>query len=176
MTKARITPSAVVAERMAAAARDFVDSLDERQRKVAQWPFPSDDERYRWYYTPTDHGGLPLSQMRPGQQRLALKLVASGLSRPAYVTVSTIIGLENVLDELEGWTADWNRERGRDPGLYYLRIFGEPRADGQWSWRFGGHHVSINHLVIDGEVRGMTPLFFCSDPAPFPLLGPHPLR
>ena len=22
-----------------------------------------------------------------------------------------------------------------------------------WSWRFGGHHVSIHHVVVDGEVR-----------------------
>jgi hypothetical protein len=32
----------------------------------------------------------------------------------------------------------WGRERGRDPQLYRLRIFGDPRVDGTWSWRFGG--------------------------------------
>ena len=124
-----------------------------QQRELAAWPFPSDDERRRWFYTPTDHGGLPLSAMRPAQQRLAFRLVAAGLSRPGYVTVATIIGLENVLDELEGWTAQFERERGRDPGLYYLRVFGEPSGDGPWSWRFGGHHVSINHLIVDGAVE-----------------------
>jgi hypothetical protein len=105
-----------------------------------------------------------------------MRLVATGLSKPGYVTVSTIMGLENVLDELEGWTASWGRERGRDPGRYYLRVFGDPTGDPAWSWRFGGHHISINHLVVDGEVQASTPCFLGADPAAAPLLGPHPLR
>lgn len=165
-----------VAARMGEAAAEFLASLDPQQRTLAAWPFPADEERHLWFYTPTDHGGLPLAAMRSGQQRLALKLVASGLSRPGYVTVSAIMGLENVLDELEGWVATFERERGRDPGLYYLRVFGDPTTDAAWSWRFGGHHVSINHVIIDGEVQASTPCFLGADPASSPLLGPHPLR
>jgi hypothetical protein len=165
-----------IASRMAGAAKAFVDSLEADQRALAAWPFPSDDERHRWFYTPTDHGGVTMGSLRPAQQQLAMRLVASGLSRPGYVTVATIIGLENVLDELEGWSAGWGRERGRDPGLYYVRVFGDPGAGEPWSWRFGGHHVSIHHLVVDGEVRASTPLFFGADPASSPLLGPHALR
>lgn len=169
-------PSTEIVRRMADAAAAFLAALDDPQRELAAWPFPSDDERRRWFYTPTDHGGLPLGVMRPAQQRLAFQLLAAGLSRPGYVTVSTIIGLENVLDELEGWTADFERERGRDPGLYYLRVFGEPSANGTWSWRFGGHHVSLNNLIVDGQLEAWTPLFLGADPASSPLLGPHPLR
>ena len=165
-----------IAKRMADAAAAFLQSLDPAQRELAAWPFPADDERRRWFYTPTDHGGLPLSSMRPAQQRRAFQLVAAGLSRPGYVTVATIIGLENVLDEQEGWAAQFDRERGRDPGLYYLRVFGEPSTTGTWSWRFGGHHVSLNHLIVDGRLEAWTPLFLGADPASSPLLGPHPLR
>ena len=50
---------------MAAAAAAFVASLDEAQRHVACRPFADTFERRRWYYTPTDHGGLPLAAMRP---------------------------------------------------------------------------------------------------------------
>ena len=65
----------------------------------------------------------------PPQQRLALRLVASGLSRAGYVTSSTIMGLENVLDQLEGCTAQFDRpHRGRDPVLYYVRVFGDPAS------------------------------------------------
>jgi hypothetical protein len=172
------TPMATsrTAERMRDAAREFVESLEPAQRALAQWPFPSDEERVRWYYTPTDHGGLALSQMRPAQQQLAFKLLATGLSRPGYVTAATIIGLENVLDELEGWNRFWGRERGRDPGLYFVGIFGEPRAESAWSWRFGGHHLSIHHLVVDGVVKSSTPLFFGADPASSPMLGGTELR
>ena len=161
---------------MADAASALMATLDARQREAAVWPFPADDERRLWFYTPTDHGGVTLADLAPPQQRLALQLVASGLSRAGYVTVATIMGLENVLDEAEGWTGMFpGRTRGRDPARYYLRVFGDP-ASGTWSWRFGGHHVSIHHTVVDGEARSCTPSFMGADPASSPLLGPHPLR
>ena len=165
-----------LATAMAAAAGGFLASLDPDELSLAAWPFPADDERRRWFYTPTDHGGVALGHLRPAQQQLGLKLVAAGLSRPGYVTVATIMGLDNVLDELEGWVATWGHERGRDPSRYYLRVFGDPAADRTWAWRFGGHHVSINHTVVDGRLEGVTPCFLGADPASSPLLGPHPLR
>ncbi len=161
---------------MTEAATHFVDSLTDAQRPTALWEFTDHGERTRWFYTPTDHGGLPLSAMGPAQQRLALQLVASGLSRAGYVTVCTIMGLDNILDEREGWFARWGRERGRDPGLYYLRIFGNPTGGGPWSWRFGGHHVSVQHTIVNNEIAGSTPNFLGADPASSPLLGPHLLR
>lgn len=164
-----------LAARMADAAQAWLGGLDDDQRARAAWPWPSDGERHRWYYTPTDHGGLPLTGMRPAQQGLAMRLVATGLSRAGYVTAATIMSLENILDHLEDWQVDWGRERGRDPQLYWLSVFGEP-GDGPWSWRFGGHHVSIHHVVADGQVAASTPCFLGADPASSPLLGPHPLR
>ena len=50
-----------------------------------------------------------------------MRLVATGLSTPGYVTVATTMGLENVFDHAEGFVTLFDRERGRDPGLYYLR-------------------------------------------------------
>ena len=154
-----------------------------RARRSGPWPAAarradagSDAERRRWFYTPTDHGGLTLGAQRQAQQRLAYQLVASGLSVAGYNTVATIVGLDNVLDQVEGWRVDWGRERGRDPLMYYLRVFGEPGGAGPWGWRFGGHHVSLNNLVVDGVVRATTPCFFGADPASSPLLGPAPLR
>ena len=163
------------AERMAEAAQALLDSLSAEQRRRAQWDFPSDEERRRWFYTPTDHGGLTLGEMRPIQQQLTMRLLATGLSRAGYVTAATIMGLENVLDELEAWRASFGHERGRDPARYYLRVFGAPGAD-RWSWRFGGHHVSVHHTVVGGELRAFTPCFLGADPASSPLLGPHQLR
>ena len=161
---------------MAERAMAFIESLDAAQRAVAVHRFDDGVERQRWFYTPTDHGGVPLSALRPAQQRLVFQLLATGMSRAGYVTVSTIVGLDNVLDAVEGFVATWGRERGRDPGLYYLRIFGDPAGSDPWAWRFGGHHVSINHTIVDGEVVGSTPNFLGADPASAPLLGPHPLR
>lgn len=168
-------PARAVARRMAEAAAEWLATLDAGRRRVAVGAVPADDpadaERRRWFYTPTDHGGLTFHAQRPAQQRAAMRLVASGLSAPAYVTVATVIGLENVLDHTEGFVARFDRERGRDPGLYYLRVFGEPGERGTWGWRFGGHHVSLNNLVVDGAVVATTPCFLGADPASSPLLG-----
>ena len=177
----RASAAAGVATRMAEAATAWLAALNPDQRAVATRPAPgaeaeSEAERQRWFYTPTDHGGLTLGAQTPAQQRLAHQLVASGLSGPGYVTVATIIGLENILDHAEGWVADWERERGRDPELYYLRVFGRPGGPEPWGWRFGGHHVSLNNLIAGGQVRAMTPCFLGADPAVSPLLGPEPLR
>ena len=165
---------------MAEAASAWVDGLDAEQRATGVWEWPgskaADAERVRWYYTPTDHGGLTLHQQRPHQQRAAMRLLSTGLSEAAYVTASTIMGLENVLDRTEGFTAAFGRDRGRDPAMYYLRVFGDPTGDGPWSWRFGGHHVSVHHLVLDGEAAAGSPCFLGVDPAVSPLLGGRELR
>jgi hypothetical protein len=100
-----------------------------------------------------------------------MRLVATGLSTPGYVTVATTMGLENVLDHTEGFVTRFDRERGRDPGMYYLRVFGEPGGAAPWGWRFGGHHVSRNNLVVDGALVATTPCFLGADPAVSPLLG-----
>ncbi|WP_202919315.1 DUF3500 domain-containing protein [Saccharothrix deserti] len=155
-------------------ATDFLDSLTPELHARALWA-PLDDatveaERVRWFYTPTDHGGVPLRELSPRQQSLAMQLLAGGLTRQAYVTACTVMGLENVLDEVDGWQADWGRERGRDPGLYWVRIFGRPGEPSR-GWRFGGHHLSVNLLIRDGRIAAATPSFLGADPASSPLLA-----
>jgi hypothetical protein len=100
-----------------------------------------------------------------------MALLATGTSPPAFHTAATIMGLENVLDCVEGFTVMFDRERGRDPGLYYLRVFGDPAGTEPWGWRLGGHHISVSHLVVDGRVVASTPSFFGANPASAPLMG-----
>ena len=165
--------TARTAQQMAEAAIMLLESLDSTQRSVASRPFPDDEERRLWFYTPTDHGGLPLVAMTAAQHRNVHRLVATGLSKAGYVTAAAIIGMENILDRFDDWQAKLDRERGRDPLLYYISIFGEPGSDGLWGWRFGGHHVSLHFMIAAGEVVASTPSFFGADPADAPLLGPH---
>jgi hypothetical protein len=150
-------------------ASALLGSCDSQQRTMLLFSW-DDADRTRWFYTPTDHGGLPLNEQRPTQQRLTMRLVAEGLSGAAYNTVAAVIGIENILDRIEHWQRDWGRERGRDPGLYWLRFFGEPGAD-RWGWRFGGHHVSLNYVIVNGRLVSATPCFIGADPARSPLLG-----
>ena len=95
---------------MAEAAAAWLGSLNDEQRATAHGVVPAHDgnadaERRRWFYTPTDHGGLTMHQQAPAQQRAAMKLVATGLSLAGYVTVATTMGLENVLDRMEEFVA-----------------------------------------------------------------------
>jgi Protein of unknown function (DUF3500) len=170
-----LTARREVADRMAEAAHAWLDTLDAEQRRIAQGAVPSDaasdNERRRWFYTPTDHGGLTVHQQQPAEQRAAMRLISTGVSPSAFVTVATIMGLENVLDYIEGFVTRFDRARGRDPAMYYLRVFGNPSNRGLWGWRFGGHHVSLNNLVVDGVLVATTPCFLGANPATSPLLG-----
>jgi hypothetical protein len=153
----------------ALALLDAVD--DDRLRR----PF-DDAERTTWFYTPTDHGGVPLGALTPTQQQLVFKLLASALTPSAYATACTIMTLDDILDGREGWRTNvLGRERFRDPGLYFVSIFGEP-ASGTWAWSFGGHHVSIHRTFVDGALVASTPSFFGANPAETRLLGGHLLR
>ena len=77
-----VTARREVADRMAEAARAWLETLDAEQRRIGQGAVPSDaasdNERRRWFYTPTDHGGLTVHQQRPAQQRAAMRLVRLG--------------------------------------------------------------------------------------------------
>jgi Protein of unknown function (DUF3500) len=168
-----------VLDRMAAAAAGWLASLQPAQRAKASYPFPATEERTRWYYTPNEQGGLPLAEMGPVQQRLAHRLTASGLSEGGYAAASTIMGLENALDAVEGWRRRYpgraGPNRGRDPLLYFVSVFGEPGA-GSWGWRVGGHHVALNYTVVDGRHLSASPLFLGANPATTRLVGPNVVR
>jgi Protein of unknown function (DUF3500) len=168
-----------VVRRMAEAATDWLASLAPPQRAKAAHGFPESRERTRWHYTPTEQGGLPLAEMDPVQQRLAHRLIASGLSHAGYVAVCTVMGLENVLDAVEGWRHGYPGRaapsRYRDPQLYWLTVFGDP-ASGTWGWRAGGHHVAVNQTIVGGRRLAVGPLFLGANPATSPLVGSGVLR
>jgi hypothetical protein len=162
-----------VVEQMSDAVTNFLETLNAEQRRLAVMDFDDQAERTSWFYTPIPRRGLPLTQMTRRQQRLAHKVVATGLSRAGYVTASTIMGLEVTLDAKE----DWRRtEPGRDPLLFYLSIFGEPHPQTPWGWRFEGHHISLNYTIVGGQIVAPTPTFFGANPAEAPLGGVATLR
>jgi hypothetical protein len=166
-------------DRMGTAAADWLASLGADQRRKAAYDFPADHERTLWYYTPTERGGLPLEEMDPVQRRLAHRLIAGGLSAPGYNTAATIMGLENILDAKEGFLLPYpgrpTPNRGREPQLYFVSVFGEPGSK-NWGWRVGGHHLCVSYTIVDGMIASPTPLFFGANPAESHLVGPGLLR
>src|SRR5512147_401856 len=100
----RLTDDAVrvptVARRMGDAARRWLDSLTDAQRKLALFPFAT-DERYVWDYRPVPHRGLALQEMNEPQRAAAGALLDAGLSGRGAGDARAIMTLEPVLGEIE---------------------------------------------------------------------------
>ena len=171
----------LTAERMTEAASDFLAALDEDQRKLASLSFDDEAERQTWHYTPIERAGLTLNEMRPQQRRRAMRLMGSGLSSGGFVTASTIIGLEATLEGQDDWPSrPYAATRPdvpfRDPGMYYVAVFGEPGGDAPWGWRVGGHHVALQYTIAGGRFVSPTPTFFGAHPAEAKQVGAQVLR
>jgi uncharacterized protein DUF3500 len=149
-----------VASDMATAARALLSSLGDQQRAAASFEVSS-DERFNWHYVPRARKGLPLKQMSGAQRSLAQRLLQTALSPRGYLTATQIVELEQVLREIEG-------DSLRDPGLYFVSIFGAPGAEGAWGWRFEGHHLSLNVTIVGGRLVSGSPSFYGANPARVP--------
>ena len=159
--------------RMGEAADNFLACLTPDQKVKAACPFSEEERRTFWHYTPIIRDGLTLEEMEFQQRRLAHKLVATGVSRTGYAAVSAIIGLETTLDMYEGWgSGKWQR----NPGNYYMSVFGTPGTVEPWGWKFEGHHVSLNYTIVNGQIVSPTPTFFGANPADAALNGVSALR
>ena len=139
---------------------EFIEGLDKDQKVRITYPI-DDVYRERWHYLPAAswvRPGISLKEMSDKQKQLAHKLLQYYLSESGYDKTLQIIDLENVLAELE------NDNIRRDPEKYFISIYGDPKDDLVWSWRFEGHHVSLHFTTVDGEIS-MSPRFFGANPA-----------
>jgi hypothetical protein len=145
------------------AAVRFLNSLSPSLRAKALLPFEA-EERFNWHYIPRARKGVSFKDMTPEQRSAALTLVRSALSAKGYEKTTAIIALETILGELE-------RNRSRDPELYYMTIFGSPSMKQPWGWRLEGHHLSLNFTAVTNELVAATPAFLGAHPATIPF-GP----
>jgi hypothetical protein len=163
-------PGRAALDRTTAAAAAFLERLDTAHAHVAHLDFGDDDPaRHDWHYIPRKRAGLALVDMTAPEAKAAYDLLATGLALPAFAAASTIVALEDVLDEIESKAGPrrFSSERrpwGRHRADYSVTVFGAVGDAAPWGWRFEGHHVSINVTVVDGEVAA-TPQFLGSNPA-----------
>ncbi len=142
----------------AAAASQFLDSLDPAQRTKASMPLDAAD-RENFRYTPQENrSGLPLKEMTDGQREAAIKLLESALSEKGKLKVTQIMSLESILAETD------KRIGFRDSNKYFVSIFGTPGDPKGWGWRFEGHHVSLSFTLVEGKKVSLTPSFLGSNP------------
>lgn len=154
-----ISGAQVPAAKQADLAAELLATLTDAQRNEALHPWGS-DERTEWTYFPWGHSGLPLSDMAVPQREKALALLAAGLSDDGYKKAQQVMALEAAEAEKGFISRLWT-----DGLAYYTTVFGEPGPEEPWSWRFEGHHLSVNMTSADGAVLSGTPYFIGADPA-----------
>ena len=133
-------------------------SLSEEQQALFHFPWTA-DERLQWEYRPSPHHGLPLSAMGEGQQQQAVGLLDSALSARGAQTARQIIALE-----ADAIRANWFARLWVDPEAYFVSLFGDPAGADPWSWRFEGHHLSLNMTVQGNQIIAATPYFIGANP------------
>lgn len=159
---ARITDSRA---RMASAAEAFLQTLSPIQLRKAQYSF-KDSERLRWSNEPQDlypsRVGLPVDEMTQPQKLALHHLLQQVLSEQGYLKALNVM-------RLDGWLhqkAD-DVKNNEGSGKYWFALFGQPDTARAWSWRFEGHHLSLNFTSTPTGIS-CTPMFFGADPAIFP--------
>ena len=158
------------ASAMSTAAQKWLDSLSAEQRGRAAFTFDS-EERLRWHFIPNEQfarKGVNFKEMSEPQRALAHTLIKTGLSARGYLTATSIMELENVLQQVEGP----QRRFPRDPEMYWVTVFGTPGDKQAWGWRFEGHHISVRWDVAGGSMTASSPAFFGSNPAEVRIEGP----
>jgi hypothetical protein len=143
------------AQRIADQANRFLSLLDDSQRKLVLIAFDAAN-RLDWHYIPRSRSGLSLGDMKPAQAEAARSLFATVLNDQGLKLLDGVRLVEGVLREQQG---SW-----RDPGRYYLSVFGTPGRF-PWGWRFEGHHLSLNVALPAAGHVAVTPFFAGAHPA-----------
>ena len=152
---------------MVSTAKAWLASLNGNQLPHAKFKLDSPDYE-TWHFVPDNNfvtqrgysrNGVTYKDMTPEQRSLADALLAASLSRAGFVSVKTIMSLEEVLRIQESDTVG-----RRDVNVYHVSIFGEPSTEGDWAWRFEGHHVSLHFLMRDGKLVSTSPTFLGANP------------
>ncbi|MDR3715032.1 MAG: DUF3500 domain-containing protein [Puia sp.] len=150
------------AQDLVKAAGRFISLLDSTQRIRALYPFDT-EERYGFHYFPIDNRkGIPMDQLNTTQTAAAMYLIKTCLTEGTVKKIKEIMQLEKVLIEIEHRKPE---DHFRDPGKYFLAVFGIPGDRTVWGWRLEGHHVSFNFSADNKQLVAGTPGFLGANPA-----------
>jgi hypothetical protein len=164
--------------RMVAAAQAFLLTLDAGQRVKANIDLNL-KTRTVWSNLPsgatlqsgaTERNGLKLADMTPPQEKAALALVATALSRDGFQKAMAIVDADQVLEQRSAPTRPAAGRPRFGRGEYYVAILGAPSATDKWMLQFGGHHLAINVTLADRE-NVLTPTHTGVQPATYSVEG-----
>ena len=177
-TPLRTGPSADATSRAVAAAEAFLATLDPAQRAKANVDF-NDKTRTIWSNLPvgttmqvgaTERNGLRLGEMTPAQEKAALALVATTLSREGYQKAMEVTDADEVLEVRSAPTRKPGAPIRFGRAFYYVAILGKPSTTDRWMLQYGGHHLAIN-VIFAGRENVLTPTHTGAQPATYTLNG-----
>jgi hypothetical protein len=152
-------------EDLAAAANNFIESLDDQLRREAALPF-DDPERSQWTNLPRqpNDGGVCLGRLNEAQIQKVCQLMASLFSREGYDKICQIM-----------WGDDQLLNNGRpQPGFgtdeYAVMVFGKPSPIEPWAFQLDGHHLGVN-VTVHGDEIFLSPSFVGAQPEEFSIAG-----
>lgn len=153
----------------AAAANRFLATLDQAGREEALLP-PDSPLKSNWSNLPAgildfERNGARVGDMTAEQRTAMHAFLSTAMSPFGAELVEGVMAAEGILSRSPraarfAWSSD----------NYWLAFFGEPSAEDDWSWQFGGHHLAVNVAVRDG-VLSMSPTFIGIEPANFEMNG-----
>lgn len=143
-------------------ANELLKSL--RPDQVEKMSRPWDDkERVNWDFVPKEYrAGVTVGSLNDSQKEKFYRLVLATGGEKTLDRVKSISFLESILRGVEG------RKEGdqyRDPGKYFVQLFGAGHLDKIWGWKIEGHHLCLNYVLEKNKVISATPSVLGSNPA-----------
>ena len=133
-----------------AAAKLFLDSLDDDQRQAATYRFSDNAQRSNWSNFPegmVPRGGVKLGVLSESQRANLDKLLGELLSEDGVKNVTYQLAAEDMLI-----SGDVSGVLKYGSEYYYAAFLGEPSTTEPWMFQFGGHHLAINATVFGPNV------------------------
>ena len=133
-----------------AAARLFLDSLDDNQRHAATYRFTDNAQRANWSNFPegmVPRGGVKLGALSKLQRVSLDKLLGELLSEDGVRNITYQLAAEEML--VSGGLSGVMKYGSE---YFYAAFLGEPSTTEPWMFQFGGHHLAINATVFGPDI------------------------
>ena len=160
--------------RAVSAAEAFLATLDQSQRGKANGEL-NETTRTIWSNLPTgtkmqvgatERNGLKLADMTPAQEKAAMALLATMLSKEGLEKTMAIVDADQVLEVRSAPSRKPGAPIRFGRGEYYLAILGKPSTSSPWMIQFGGHHLAIN-VTLAGRDNVLAPTHTGTQPASY---------
>jgi hypothetical protein len=155
----KLEPNGAPVAAMVDAAKALLGLLSAKERTASCFAVDSSTWR-RWQNTELylEDYGLRLEELSAAQREAVLAVLRASLSAKGYQLSRDVMRLNRFLGDLVGCPAvlgEWS---------YNFCLFGTPSTSEPWGWQLFGHHLSLNCMVIAGQMV-LTPTFWGAEPS-----------